>query len=847
MICFKRTGWPAVLATTPYVMGLGFSTELLAQTAKSLTPEYIEEIVTIGTRVKGRTETQTAVPVDVIDLDSISENGFIELGPMLQALAPSFNFSRTQISDASDLYRPATLRGLGPDQVLVLINGKRRHQRSVLSLSGTVGEGAAGTDFNAIPSGSIGRIEILRDGAAAQYGSDAIAGVVNIVLKESVDEYSIKARTGQTYDGDGEQYQVSANAGFPIGNGGFINFTGEYRNSKPTNRADVSRQLGDVRFQIGDSDSKGLAIWFNSALPMNASAELYAFGGYTKNEALGAGFYRFPNSAARVVPQAFPEGFLPRDLNESEDTSVAVGVRGDFSNDWTYDISAVYGKNEYSLNTRNTPNASIAAAFLQANPGVTDADIASNAGPTGGFSGGLEFDQLTVNADFTTQIEFAALDAVYVAFGAEYRDESYAITPGQLESYSCGLSPNNQFIPSILDPTTAATCGFQAFPGFRPETASSGDRDNFAIYIDLESDVSTNLTLGLAARYEDYGAIGDKLTGKATGRFQATDDLAFRGAASTGFRAPSLQQTFFTTVATNATSAGLTEQLLAPVGSEFPGFFGIDNLRIEESTSFSAGLVWEPASAITVTLDAFQIDIDDKIVLGNGLSPGLLVAVPAAAQFLTDNGIGSANFFSNAIDTRTRGLDLIISHDGEAFGGDLQTTLAININETKIQSVNAPSGVDEFLLFPEPSRRFIEKGQPSERVNLTFNYKRDRWGGLLRVNYFGPTETSFFSAPGLGFPQGAIDAIGLDPSAVIKPGSAFIVDLEASFKITEFATIAIGANNLFDEMPNQLSDNAALRFISDPSTPFGNIRYPLRGLAYGLNGGFYYTRLSVDF
>ena len=365
--------------------------------------------------------------------------------------------------------------------------------------------------------------------------------------------------------------------------------------------------------------------------------------------------------------------------------------------------------------------------------------------------------------------------------------------------------------------------------------------------MDLESDLSAALIVGLALRYEDYGVIGDKLTGKVTGRIQATGDLAFRGAASTGFRAPSLQQTFFTTVATNATSAGLTEQLLAPVGSEFPTFFGIDNLRIEESKSFSVGLVWEPQSNITVTLDAFQIDIDDRIVLGNGLAPGQLAAVPAAAQFLSDNGIGSANFFSNAVDSRTKGLDLIISHDGEALDGDLTTTLAININETKVQQVNAPVGVDEFLLFPEPSRRFIEKGQPRERINLTFNYKRDSWSSLLRLNYFGPTETSFFSAPGLGFPQGAIDAIGLDPSPVIKPGDAFIVDLELSYHVTDTATISIGANNLLDEMPNQLSDNAVLRFISDPSTPFGNIRYPLRGLAYGLNGGFYYTRLSVGF
>ncbi len=841
----RRSSVAALLCT---VLALPSPDALL--NAQETAPErdvYIEEIVTIGTRVKGRTETQTPVPVDTIDLGTITENGFTELGPMLQAVAPSFNFSRTQISDASDLFRPATLRGLGPDQVLVLVNGKRRHQRSVLSLSGTVGEGASGTDFNAIPAAGIERIEILRDGAAAQYGSDAIAGVINLVLRDFVDGYSLSARIGQTYDSDGEQYQVSANAGFSLGEGGHVNFTAEYRNGEPTNRADVSRQLGDVRFQIGDADTEASMFWVNSALPLGESAELYAFGGYSENVAVGAGFYRFANNPARAVPQAFPEGFLPRALNESKDYSFAAGIRGEPSRDWAYDISAVYGKNDYTLRVRNAPNTSIAAAFLQGNPGTIDAEISANVGPTSGFSGALEFDQLIINADFTTQFDLAAPNTVYVAFGAEYRDDGYEITPGQLESYSCGLNPDNQFVPSILDPNTAATCGFQAYPGFRPETATTGNRDNFALYLDLESDLTDWLILGVAARYADYGAIGDKLTGKASGRVQVSEDLAFRGAISTGFRAPSLQQTFFTTVATNATSAGLTEQLLAPVGSEFPRLFGIENLRIEESTNFSLGLVWKPLAAMTLTFDAFQIDIDDRIVLGSGLAPGQLAAVPAAAQFLANNGIGSANFFSNAVDTRTKGLDLVVSHDGLFLDGDLTTTLALNLNKTTIRRVNAPAGVDEFLLFPEPSRRFVEKGQPRERVNLTFNYMRENWGGLFRLNYFGPTETSFFSAPGLGFPQGAIDAIGLDPSPVIEPGDAFLVDLEVSLQVTETTTLALGANNLLNEKPNQLSDNAVLRFISDPSTPFGNIKFPLRGLAYGLNGGFYYTRLNVNF
>lgn len=807
----------------------------------------IEEIITIGTRVKGRTATETAVPVDVIDIDAIEDNGFTELGQLLQALAPSFNFSRTQISDGSDLFRPATLRGLGPDQVLVLVNGKRRHQRSVISLSGTVGEGATGTDFNAIPAAAIGRIEILRDGAAAQYGSDAIAGVVNLVLKDSAEGGSASAQAGQTYAGDGENYQFSGNLGFGFGDDTYFNLTAEYRNGEPTNRADISQQLGDVRFQIGDPDSEAVLLFLNGGTKLGDSAEFYFFGGWSENRALGAGFYRFPNNPARAIPQVFPEGFLPRDLNRSVDGSGFLGIRGDFSDTWSYDFSSGYGRNDYSLRVRNAPNVSIASAFVAANPDAAAAEIAANLGPTEGFSGSIEFGQWTSNIDINGELDVGLASPLYVAFGAEYRDEEYVITEGQLESYSCGLSPNNAFIPSILNPDTAANCGFQAFPGFRPETAGKSTRDSFALYVDFESNLTDWLLVGLAGRYEDYGNVGDKFTGKATTRIQVADNFALRGAISTGFRAPSLAQLSFTTVTTNATAAGLTQQLLTPVGSAFPAFFGVDNLDIETSNNYSAGFVWEPFDNVTVTLDAFLIKIDDRIVLGSAISAGALDAVPAAQQFLIDNGIGAANFFSNAVDTETKGIDFIVTHNTALGEGTLTSTFAMNLNKTTIDRVNAPTGVDEFLLFPEPSRRFVERGQPRVRLNATFDYEVGPWESLFRLNYYGPTETSFFSAPGLGFPPEAIQGIGLDPSPAIHPGSAIIADLEIGYRITDNIKFAVGANNLFDVRPNELPNNAALRFISDGSTPFGNVRYPLRGLAYGLNGGSYYARLNIDF
>ncbi|WP_235898948.1 TonB-dependent receptor plug domain-containing protein [Iodidimonas gelatinilytica] len=296
-------------ALAPFIALMASTAVAQTDDSTEAVSEHIEEIVTLGTRVKGRSATDTAVPVDVINVESIRQNGFTEFGPMLQALAPSFNFSRTQISDGSDLFRPATLRGLGPDQVLVLVNGKRRHQRSLLGLSGTVGEGATGTDFNAIPTAGIKRVEILRDGAAAQYGSDAIAGVINVELQDSVDEFFLSAQVGQTYAGDGESYQFQGNGGFSLGDSGFINFTAEYRNGEPTNRADISPFFGDRRFQMGESDTEGYMLWYNMAAPISDSVEIYSFGGYSYNEALGAGFYRFTNNPARAIPQASLKDF----------------------------------------------------------------------------------------------------------------------------------------------------------------------------------------------------------------------------------------------------------------------------------------------------------------------------------------------------------------------------------------------------------------------------------------------------------------------------------------------------------------------------------------------------------
>jgi len=850
----------SVLALSAGLFGLILSPALAQEQEESDSAQTgeIEEIVTIGTRVAGRTRAETMVPVDVLDFDQINRTGASKLGPALQAVAPSFNFSRTQISDASDIFRPATLRGLGPDQVLVLVNGKRRHQRARLSLSGTVGEGATGVDFNAIPMAALERAEVLRDGAAAQYGSDAIAGVINLKLDDSVDTFNLSAKAGQTYEGDGENIQISADGGIGLGESGFLHLTAEYRNGEETNRADTSPFFGDRRFQVGDPDDEAFLFFYNAGYRLNAHAELYSFGGYSQNDAVGAGFYRFPFQDSRAVTPLFPEGFLPRNVMETEDVSFAGGIRGEFGGQagtpWTYDLSANFGRNDFEMGVRNAPNVSIASQFFLNNPDATREEIAANAGPTEGLARGLEYDQLTLNADLTGAIEDVLPDTLNVAAGFQYRDENFEQIPGPLESFSCGSSAHNIFIPSRndqLDPdgtVDPATCGFQAFPGFRPETANDTGRDSWSAYLDFETNLTPWWRVGLAGRFEDVSNVDEEAIWKVSSRVEVTERLAFRGNIATGFRAPSLQQIGFSNITTTASASGLAEVLLAPVGSEFPGFFGIDNLEAEESDNFSLGMVWEPLSNLTLSIDAFLIEIDDRIILGNPLREGDLGDFPEAIQFLNDNQIGQANFFSNAINTETRGLDIVLDHSMALGAGNLKSTLAINLNKTDVEQITAPTGIDPRLLFPEPSERFVEDGQPHVRINTTFNYEQGPFGSVLRLNYFGKTETTFFTADGLGFPRPAIDALGLADLDALSPGRALLVDLEFSYQVTDNIELALGGKNIFDEKPNKLADNAALRFITEGRPgQFGNLKFPLRGLPYGMNGGSYYARVNVQF
>jgi iron complex outermembrane receptor protein len=813
--------------------------------------ESVERIAVLGSRVSTRTITDSAVPVDIITADDLTKSGFTELGQSLQASAPSFNFSRTQVSDGSDLFRPATLRGLQPDQTLVLVNGKRRHNQAIFGLNGTVGAGAAGTDMNAIPLIALKDVQVLRDGAAAQYGSDAIAGVINLSLRDSTDKTTGYIQTGGTTEGDGDGYSFGLNTGFVIAEDGFINLSVEYRDADGTNRAQPDTggsstiapgTISDsVRWGQGNSESEFTSLFYNAMIPV-AEYELYSFGGYSNRTALGNGFYRDFNRAGRNVPQVYPDGFLPRIDNEAQDTSFSVGLRGDLNDSWVFDVSSVYGENRYDFDSKNSINASYAAEYLFNNPSASDIDIAANSGPTSGYSGGFRFDQLTVNVDISGSIDIGHSDDLYIAFGAEYREENYEIVAGELASYSCGASNSDSSFPSVIDAGEFAECGFQAYPGLRPDAAGKNDRNSYALYLDIETQITDSWLVGTALRYEDFSDAGDDLVGKLSTRYEVNEDFALRGAIATGFRAPSLQQSAYTAFTTNLNSAGDLEQsFTANAGSPFPAALGVDSLKLETSESISFGAVLDVTSEMTLTIDAYHIKIEDRINLASFLKEADLNTYLAAddaivaIDALNATGAVQANYFSNSVNSTTKGVDIILTYKTELNEGDFGATLAANINETKIDSVNAPEGIPENIALDDLQRSFLTNGQPQERATFTIDYAKNAWSTLVRANYFGETDVDYFANNHID-----IDSSFFKPTSTVE--SAVLIDVNVNYQINDNLNVSFTVNNVFDVTPDELGEDEVLDAITN-----GAFKYPVRALPYGFDGTTYSAKLNFSF
>jgi iron complex outermembrane receptor protein len=772
-----------------------------------LAPSFFETI-TVGSRAAGAA-AQDAVPVDILSADMVERTGSGETNQIIQALAPSFNFPRPTITDGTDTVRPATLRGLGPDQVLVLINGKRRHTSALVHVNGSIGRGSTGVDMNAIPASMIGEVEVLRDGAAAQYGSDAIAGVINFNLKSQPAPYQLSLRGGGTTHGDGELLDVTLTRGFELGRGSLVAAL-EYRDRKETNRAGpdprdqirpgdaASNPVAQPNHHWGDSDMRDIMAFFNGLWPVNfaQSTWFYAFGGASEREGSHAGFFRRALQDTNH-PQIYPQGFLPLIEPEVTDYSGTGGVRGELG-EWFWDTSLQYGHNRFEFHIRDSLNVSLGPTIP---PNQTEF-----------FSGALVFDQLVANSDWTREVEIGMAGPLNVAWGVEARREGYQIEAGEPASYVDGGQPN-QF-------GGRAVPGAQVFPGFRPSNEVDETRTSYAAYLDLEGNVHRLLRLGLAGRFEDYDDFGTTNDYKLTARLQPVQPLVLRAGVSTGFRAPSLGQSFFNAVSTNFLAVGVVlvpfEVGTFPVSSPVARALGAEDLEAEESEHRSAGLVWSPTPDFQLSADYYHVDIENRIVLSGNFTG------PRVQAILAPFAVTGARFFTNAIDTETEGYDLSASYNWDLDDlGLLRLLAGYNRTENEVVRV-APTppqltGLQE-VLFDRTERLRVECGQPEDTFKLTADYGLNRFNTLLRTTRYGEYCLA--------------DRRVVDQTF----GEEWLVDLEFSYRF-EPVTVAIGAQNVFDAFPDRnLPLNANLGIFTYPShSPFG------------MNGTFVYSRVEFTF
>ena len=761
------------------------------------------ETITVGSRAAGA-EAQKAVPVDVFTVQDIATAGASETNQILEALTPAFNFPRPTITDGTDTVRPATLRGLGSDQVLVLVNGKRRHTSALVHVNGSIGRGSTGVDLNAIPASAIEKIEVLRDGAAAQYGSDAIAGVINIVLKARQSPLAVDLKTGATTHGDGQLVDASLSQGWSIGGGQFF-ATAEYRDRDETNRAGPDpRPQGSVNpvkqpnHHWGDAKTKDAMLFFNGDKSLNAAgtASFYTFGGVSRREGSAGGFFRRALQAQNQ-PAIYPDGFLPLIEPEVTDYSLTGGVRG-AAGDWFWDASLDYGRNKFQFNVTDSLNTSLGPNIP---PNQTSFD-----------AGALGLDQWVGNLDLSRPFEIGLAGPLNVAFGVEARRDGYEIIAGEPASYIDGGFPD-QF-------GGKAPAGAQVFPGFRPSNEVDVHRDSYAGYVDLEGDVFSKLRVGVAGRYEDYSDFGNTSDYKLTARFQPVKALVLRGGVSTGFRAPSLGQSFFSTVSTNFLAVGGVlvpfEVGTFPVGSPVARALGARDLKPEESEHTTFGLVWDPVSAFEISVDYYQVDIKDRIVLSGNFTGAQVAAL------LAPFNVTGARFFTNAIDTETKGYDVTASYSlaGPALG-TLRLWAGYNDTENKVTRV-APTppqlaGLQE-VLFDAIERRRVECGQPKNSLRTSADWERGKTFAQVRESRYGE--------------YCLVDRQVVDQTF----GAEWLTDLEIGYNFQRF-TLAVGAQNLFDAFPDRnLPANSNLGIFTYPShSPFG------------MNGRFVYSRVSFKF
>ena len=847
----------------------------------------IEEIVIIGSRRQaGRSQAESLVPVDVISGDDFMAQGSTGIDSQLANLVPSYNIDQQPINDAATLVRPAKLRGLPPDSTLVLVNGKRRHRAAVITFLGNgVADGSQGPDISTIPAIALKRVEVLRDGAAAQYGSDAIAGVINFELKDDAEGGTVEARWGEFYDGDGDGFNVSGNIGLPLSSNGFANLSFEYKEADPTNR---SQQRSDAQALVDAGNTyipdpnydsvfhPNVMVWGapefeydykffgNVGIDISDNIEAYGYGNYSKRKVEGGFYFRNPHDRGGVTrgpsitvdgdsyltvavadidgigrggecehirivdpndftkPAAsrsngvahpgdvdnvvadpncesfytrFPGGFVPRFGGVMEDYGFAMGVRGEIFNDWHVDVSGVYGRHQAEFFMRHTLNPQ-----LLAKPDVNVANI-----PTDYSPGTYTETDYTINLDVSKLVDLAAFySPLSVAFGLEHRQEKFKVTEGGETSWFQDLSPGGIT-------TQGFGVGSNGFTGFGPRLAGTWSRNSYAAYMDLEAELSQDVLLGAAGRYEDHKGVGETMDVKLSVRGQVNDNFAVRGAVSTGFRAPTVGQANILNVTTAFSGGMLADEATLPPTHPASALVGGKPLTPEESINYTVGTVFNVGD-VDITVDYFQIKVTDRIARGSER-----VLTDADRQTLINQGVTDASafsqirFYTNDFDTTTQGVDVIATYPMDLLGGRTNFSFAGNWTETKVDKFN-PEVISEKRVIQ------LEKNLPRTRFTLSANHLQGPWTFLARLRYYSK------------FTEFTTD----DGSARNEGDARALVDIEGSYTFKDSLTLAAGAENVFDTKPSRLSGNVSGLVYTETSP-------------YGFNGGFFYFRALWNF
>ncbi|QJD80701.1 TonB-dependent receptor [Spirosoma rhododendri] len=797
----------------------------------------LQEVAVVGSRSNvARTDVERPVPVDVLTAKELQSTGQTELSQQVQFTSPSFNSAKNGINGVASYADPSSLKGLSPDQMLVLVDGKRRHQFGAVNLNVTVGKGTVVTDMNAVPSLAVERLEILRDGAAAQYGSDAIAGIVNLNLKKSVGVGSALVQYGVTSQGDGGGYTVGVNYGFRLAKTGYLNVTGSYQDAAGTDRSDpynpqpvaggaytgayttnrttdestreargVYGQYGTFKVtQYGSSALKSGQLFYNAGIPLTNNWSLYSFGGYSRKRVNALGFFRTAiPTVGTTNPSIYPDGFTPQLPGSVQDYSVVVGIRKKVLTGWNFDFSTGYGYNYLDQNVTNSTNASLGAAS-----------------PKDFYVGRITFGQSVSEANLNkTMFGVAGTKTLSLALGAQYRVDRFQLMAGDPASFQVGpLAATNNKIP-----------GSQGRVGISTDDETNRTRSNVGIYADVESDLTDKLLVAAALRYENYSDFGSNLSGKLATRLKLNDNFSIRGSINRGFRAPLLQQVANAVTTSTVQNGVVTSTKEIPNSDPRLAQIGIEDPKAETSWNYNIGLTAKAArNKLLFTLDAYQIDIRDRIII----TENLRVANIAALKPLFPN-LQEITFFTNQVNTQTRGVDFVTSFRQTLRRSNVFTaSVALTVNKTSIVGTKGTPAqlqagtATPILLIDTVSRALIETSQPHTKVMVSLGYQVGKLTVTLRSSYFGAV-TAWEKPSGL-------------PHRAQTFGGKNLFDLSAVYALNKMFSLTLGGNNITNVYPDRVFTNYA-------SYSNGQVPFTRNANQFGFNGSYYYANLMINF